>query len=258
MKDKKIILALILVASIMLALLTGCDDAGVETKGGTTTGPMPNIQLKANSTFIYVTDTISQNGTVNNTAWRTTDVVQAETIYPPSTGRNCFPIISTTTDTILSLLIQSRTLYVSYDSQTGLLYQWGIKKIFDPSQTETWDLLADFSKPLETQVSLFTINSIFGQPLLSANVTSKVMYDTAYTTIASAIAVSCYKVAVVADILLSGTSIGKAYLDYYVGYTPSGNPSNPSGNIRTKLFPLNVTGFTQSGADQKLSRFTIP
>ena len=38
MKDKKIILALILVASIMLALLTGCDDAGIETKGGTTGG----------------------------------------------------------------------------------------------------------------------------------------------------------------------------------------------------------------------------
>ncbi len=38
MKDKKIILVLFLVASIMLALLTGCDDAGVETKGGTTGG----------------------------------------------------------------------------------------------------------------------------------------------------------------------------------------------------------------------------
>jgi hypothetical protein len=256
MKDKKIFLAFFLVAAIMLALLTGCDDAGIETK--TATGPMPNIQMKAGSTFIYVTDSISQNGTVNNTAWKTTDVVQAETVYPPSTGRNCFPINSITTDTILNVPIQSQTLYVSYDSQTGLLYQWGVKKIFDPSQTETWDLLADFSKPLETPVSLFTINNVFGQSFLSANVSSKVMYDTAFTTIASAIAVNCYKVAVVADILLSGNSIGKAYLDYYVGYTPSSNPSNPSGMIRVKFFPLNVSGYTATGADQKLSRFTIP
>ncbi len=139
--------------------------------------------------------------------------------------------------------IQSQLLYVSYDSQTGLLYQWGIKKLFDPTQTETWDLVADFSKALGTSVSLFTITNVGGQSFLTANVSSKVEKDTTIIALASGVSVSCYKVAIIADILASGLSVGKAYIDYYIGYTPSSS-TNPSGRIKLKFYPVNIMGVT--------------
>jgi hypothetical protein len=256
MKDKKIILALFLAASIMLALFTGCDDAGVETKTPTG-GPMPNIQMKPGSYFYYNNDSIAQNGTVYNTAWRTKDSIRTQENFG---GKDCFPIQSITQDTTIPnfpVTIQSQTLYVSYDSQTGVLYQWGVKKLFDPAQTETWDSVADFSRPLGTPVPLFTINGIGGQTFLSANVSSTVQYDTTIIALASGVSVNCYKIAVVADFIVSGLSVGKAYIDYYIGYTPSSS-TNPSGRIKLKFYPVNIMGFTYPGGDQKLNRFFVP
>lgn len=256
MKDKKIILALFLVASIMLALLTGCDDSGVTTKGGSgTNGPMPNIQMKAGSYFYYNNDSIAQNGTVYNTALLTKDSIRSQINF---NGKDCFPIQSNTYDTsVFPVLIQSQLLYVSYDNQTGLLSQWGIKKLFDPAQTETWDSVADFSKPLGTLVPLFTITNLGGQTFLSANVSSKVERDTVIISLASGVSVNCYKVAIVADIIAGGSSVGKAYIDYYIGYTPSSS-TNPSGRIKLKFYPVNIMGVTATGGDQKLSRFFVP
>ncbi len=251
MKDKKIILVLFLVASIMLALLTGCDDAGVETK--TTTGTNPNIQLKPGSYFYYNNDSISQNGTVTGTRLMTKDSIRSMINF---NGKDCFPINSETRDSITNFLVQSQLLYVNYDSQTGLLYQWGIKKLFDPAQTESWDLVADFSKALGTSVSLFTIPNIGGITNLNANVSSTVQKDTTIIAIASGVSVSCYKIAIVADIVL-GISVGKAYVDYYIGYTPSSS-TNPSGRIKLKFYPVNVMGYTVTGGDQKLNKFFVP
>lgn len=252
---KKLIPILFLLTAFAAFLLVGCDDSGNAPTGGTT-GGNPNIQLKAGSIFYYNTDTISQSGAVFQTGWLTKDSIQSETSY---NGKNGFPIHSVTRDTVLGgALIQDQTLYVSYDSQTGQLYQWGVKQLFDPGQTGSWDLLADFSK-MGTDVSLFTITNLFGQSFLSANVSSNVKYDTTITTTGSAINVHCYKVAVVADIIASGMSIGKAYLDYFVGYTPSSNTSNPSGRIRIKLYPVSISGFPGiAGVDQKLNRFIVP
>jgi hypothetical protein len=251
----KIVFIPVIIAAMFVISLTGCDDSGNTPQ--TQTGPKPNIQFKAGSVFYYGTDSISQNGNLHPTNWRTRDDVLAETNY---SGRTCFPISSVTMDTVLNLPITSQTLYVSYDASSGQFFQWGVKKIFDPTQTATWDMVADFSKPLGTSVALFTITNLFNQPLLSANVTSTVMYDTTFTTTgAPGVNVSCYKVGVIADVLASSISIGKVYLDYYIGYTPSSSPSNPSGRIRVKIYPINLTGYPAGdGFDQKLNRFTIP
>jgi hypothetical protein len=253
MKTKKLLIIPAVISALLAVSLIGCDDSGnapTEPTAGN-----PNIEFKTGAVYYYGTDSISTNGTQHPTTWSTRDEVMAATSF---NGKNCYPINSVTTDTVIHQTIQSSTLYVSYDSQSGIFYQWGIKKIFDPSQTETWDEVADFSQPLGTTVSLFTITNLFNQPLLSADVSSTVKYDTTFTTTGSAVGVSCYKVAVVADVKLSGISVGNVYLDYYIGYTPSSNTANPSGRIRVKLFPISLPGFNFDGVDQKLNRFTIP
>lgn len=255
---KKLIPILFLLTAFAAFLLVGCDDSGNTPTGGTT-GGNPNIQLKAGSVFYYNTDTITVNGTIHPTSWLTKDSVQSETSY---NGKTCFPIHSVTRDTSIGPIppvIQDQTLYISYDSQTGQLNQWGVKQLFDPNQTGSWDLLADFSK-MGTDVSLFTITNLFNQTFLSANVSSKVIAtDTVFTTVGSGVGVKCYKVAVIADVMAAGQSIGKVYLDYFVGYTPSSNTSNPSGRIRVKLYPINLPpAYSGSGLDQKLNRFSIP
>ncbi len=136
---------------------------------------------------------------------------------------------------------------MSYDANSGYYYQWGVKQLFDPGQAASWDLVADFSKSLGTSVSLFTITNLFNQPILSANVSSTVKYDTTITTASSGINVSCYKVAIVADMIASGLSIGNVYMDYFVGYTPSNNASNPSGRIMLKLYPYKPSGLYKCG-----------
>jgi hypothetical protein len=255
MKTKKHLIIPAVISAMLAISLIGCDDSG-NAPTSTNTGSNPNIDFKTGSVFYYGTDSISQNGAIHPTTWRTRDEVMAATNYQ---GKDCYPISSVTVDTITTFTIQSQTLYVSYDNQSGIFYQWGVKKLFDPNQTESWDEVADFSKALGTSVSLFRIDTLFGQSILSANVSSTVQYDTTFTTTgAPGVGVSCYKVAVVADILAAGLSVGKVYLDYYIGYTPSSNTANPSGRIRVKLFPINLPGFNFDGVDQKLNRFTIP
>ena len=256
MKTKKLLIIPMVISAMLAIFIIGCDDSG-NAPTETTTGTNPNIEFKTGSVFYYGTDSIQQNGTAMPTAWRTRDEVMAQTTWQ---GKSSYPINSVTTDTVLNIPVQSSTLYVSYDSQSGIFYQWGVKKLFDPNQTETWDKVADFSQPLGTSVSLFTITNLFNNTLLSADVSSTVKYDTTFTTTgAPGVGVSCYKVAIVADVKASTLSVGKVYLDYYIGYTPSSNTANPSGRIRVKLFPINLSGFfTADGVDQKLNRFTIP
>ena len=257
MKNKNLLIIPVIISAMLAVSLTGCDDSG-NSPTETTSGSNPNIEFKTGSVFYYGTDSLSQNGAVHQTKWRTKDSVMAQTTYQ---GKDCYPINSVTVDTSTypgpPIPIQSSTLYVSYDNQSGIFYQWGIKKLFDPNQTETWDKVADFSQALGTSVSLFTITNLFNQPILSADVSSTVKYDTTFTTTGSQVGVNCYKVAVVADVKASTLSIGKVYLDYYIGYTPSSNTSNPSGRVRVKLYPINLsTFFTADGVDQKLNRFT--
>lgn len=260
MKTKKLFFIPILISALLAVFYTGCDDSGVAPSPGTQEGPKPNIQFVPLSTFTYHYSTINQSGQERDTTWRSIDVVQNQTQYQ---GMWCYPIVSTTVDSLNPSnpppIPPLQTIYVSYDTTTYKLYQYGVKKLFDPSQAGSWDLVADFSVPLGTSVPLFTITNLLGQPSLTADVSSMVQKDTIINTFNTGFAISCYKVAVVADIKLSGTPIGKAYLDYFVGYTPSSNPSNPSGRINVKIYPVNISGFPGAdGLNQKIKTFNIP
>lgn len=259
MKTKKSAVIPILISAMLAILIIGCDDSGVAPKPSPTEGPKPNIQFVPLSTFTYHYSSINQSGQERDTTWRTVDVVQNQTTYQ---GKLCYPIVSTTLDTVPPPdplpIPPLQTIYVSYDTSFHY-YQYGVKRLFDPSQPGSWDLVADFSVPLGTSVPLFTITNLLGQPSLTADVSSAVQKDTVIRAFNTNMPIDCYKVAVVADIKLSGTHIGNAYLDYFVGYTPPSNPANPSGRISVKIYPVNISGFpAANGLNQKIKTFVIP
>ena len=61
---------------------------------------------------------------------------------------------------------------------------------------------------------------------------------------------------IVADIIVFGFSVGKVYVDYYIG--DNDPTSNPSGMVRVKLRPVNLTVYQAAGVDQKIQNFIIP
>jgi hypothetical protein len=257
MKTKTLSLLFLLSAFLAAIYFLSCGNDNTVTGSS---GSYPNIQMKAGSVYYYGTDSISQNGTYHNTNWRTKDSIWASTTF---NGKNCFPIFSLTQDTLPSPpwpTITSQMIYISYDASSGIFYQWAIKRIFDTTQAASWDEITDFSKSIGTSVPVFTLNSLFGNSLLSANVSSKVAVDTVLVTHTNS-SVNCYRVELTAIILVGGQlQVGTARVDYYIGYTPSNNPSNPSGRIRFKFYPLNLSnyGVILDGVDQVMRNYTLP
>lgn len=252
MKSKTLSLLFLLFVFLAAIYFLSCgNDNSVTTSGGT----YPNIQMKAGSVYYYGTDSISQNGTYHKTNWRTKDTIWASITF---NGKNCYPMYSVTVDTVTFIPIATDTMYISYDAQSGLFYQWGIKTIFDPTQAPSWDLIADFSKSLGTTVQIFTLTNLFNNPLLSATVFSKVAADTVIST-QSGTSVNCYRDELTANIYAGPLQVGTARIDYYIGYTPSNNASNPSGRIRFKFYPLTVTGYASpiEGFDQVMRNYSI-
>ena len=253
MKLKNLSFVLFPLMLLSAVFIAGCDDSGV-TPENPPAGSYPDIQFKPGAVYYFNTDTISQSGTYYRLRWRTTETIQAQTTF---NGRTCYPVNSITQDTGIPIItIRSSTDYYSYSQTEGKFYQWGAKKLIDTNQVASWDLVADFTQPLGTEIALYTISNLFGQPLLSANVKSRVIIDTVVVTIASGVTVNCYRVSLRAEIVLSGIPLGNAYIDYYIGYASSS--TNPSGRVRTKFYPLNLTVARVSGVDQRLNRFTIP
>jgi hypothetical protein len=252
MKLKNLSFVLFPLFLLSAAFFAGCDDSGVVPKNPPA-GSYPDIQFKPGAVYYFVTDTISQNGQYWGLRWLTTETIMASTTYQ---GRSCFPVNSVTRDTVLGVTIRSSTEYYSYSQSEGKFYQWGAKKLIDTTQAASWDLVADFTQPLGTEIALYTISNLFGQPTASANVKSRVVIDTVVVTIASGVTVHCYRVSLRAEIVVSTIVIGNAYIDYYIGYASSS--TNPSGRVRTKFYPLNLAVVRVSGVDQRLHRFTIP
>lgn len=232
--------------------LMGCGDDSTSPA----TKTYPNIQMKSGAVYTYNNDTISQDGTYHGTTLLTNDVFQPnDTSF---NGKSCFPVNSITKDTLSHQQIRSAYDYYSYNQTEGKFYQYGARRIIDSSQAKTWDLVADFTQSSGTEISLYTLTNLFGKGL-TANVYSKVASDTVLTTIGSLVTINCYRVTLRADIQLGGSSVGNVYIDYYIGYNTATNTSNPCGRVRTKIYPVNLSGVLKyPGADQMINRFTLP
>jgi hypothetical protein len=243
------LLTLILSAGIFMSSGCGGDDTPV-----TPPTTYPTITMKSGSSYMFTNDSLNQSGTYH-TAILTKDDYLAETTIG---GKSCFPVKDVTYDTTLGfpVIIRSDTLYVSYDASAGKFYQYGIVKLIDSTKPPTWDLVADFSVAAGTSWTIATNDSIVINGVhLTTNVSAKVAETTTFNTTGTPVTtISCYRIEIAAAIFAGPLQAGTVYFDYYIGYASTA--TNPSGIVRLKLRPVNLSGlFTAAGFDRVLQTF---
>lgn len=236
---------------ILTTFLIGCGD---DSTSSNSQSGKPDIQFKPGAVYTFRNDSITQGGAYKSTDWITKDSTMASTTYG---GKSCFSVNSVTKNG-LGIVIRQNTDYYSYTQSEGIFYQWGARNVIDPGQAATWDEIADFTKSLGTEVSLYTITNLFNQASLSANVYSKVVVDTTAPLLST---VKCYRISVRAEVFASTVSLGNVYIDYYIGYNSTSG--NPSGRVGTHIYPVNigvpgVYTLQYDGADQRLTIYSLP
>lgn len=242
----KIILTSAIIFLSIFFITCGSDTPTSNNNTGGTPSGIPIIRLTPGSTYKYNIDSLVNNGgtiTTVRTRSVSTDVVQSTSIVA---GFTCYPIISTTVDTVTSITQSIDTAYVRYDSTAAKFYQFGISQAINPTQTATWDLVADFSNPRNTEWTIGTINySItlpppFGTVTFSGPLKAKVTDSTTQVTSNGSQTYPCYKTVMTASIsglTILGTVSATIILDYYLGFNHPTANSAP-GIVRVRLNPF--------------------
>jgi hypothetical protein len=261
MKNLKYTLSALIIIVLSSLFTIGCGDDGETTTpnnpGG---GTPPNLNMKVNSFYAFTNDSLDTNGTtIRNTRLRTTHSYAAQgTFFGQS---NAFQIIAETKDTTTNphTLVSKDTIYVRYDG--GKFYQYGMVQFIDPSQSPTWDLVADFTLATGTQWNIATINTVISGFSVQTVIKGKVAENTPFTTNNTGLSINNYRIEITGESTALGFPIGTTYVDYYIGYADPA--TNPSGMVRLKLRPvwLQINGSTilrSAGVDQKISYYVIP
>ena len=254
-------------AAILMAVLcisyTGC---GTDDVTSTPVGPPPTIRMTPGSTYDFTYDSLTATAVSQTIRLGRTshDVVQPQLVF---TGKTCYPVISTTKDSLGSV-ISIDTNYYSYDSTAGKFYQFGISKFINPAfGTATWDLVADFSVAMGTTWTVGQINYVVNvggtNYTFTGPLTSKVAEKTTIQTTGSpSQSIDVYRCELFAHITSSGSVAVTAdiYVDYYIGYVSTS--TNPSGQVEVKLRPFSFNSggsvlVNEPGDDRKLKQFTI-
>ncbi|RPI18364.1 MAG: hypothetical protein EHM58_05900 [Ignavibacteriae bacterium] len=254
----KIYLFTALCTFLLTFAYVGCgDDTVVPPPSGS---GYPNIDIKQNAKYTYNNFVLDSNGTQIPTDTTTENTVKAKGTF---FGENdAFMIESVTRDAEFPIPIANDTFYVKYDATNGKFYHYGAVNFFDPSQAPKWDLMADFSQPLGTSWTIATGIPVPGVSGATASITAKVVVDTVFNTTATPpVSVKAYRIEMNATVMFSTLQLGNIYIDYFLGYTPTSAPSNPSGVLRVRLRPiklnLGLTAYKQDGADQILKDVVI-
>jgi len=253
MINRKLFLFMVLLASVLSQLLTGCSDSGQSpTTPGGGAGSIPIMRIHQGSRYTYTNDSLINNNSIIDT--QRTRIGTFDNVFDIVTIENqsCFRILSTSYDTNTTLITRD-TMFVRYDSTAGKVYQYGVKRLINPLQPPSWDLVADFSVARGTTWSIGDINASinvpgFGNVDFSGPLTGKVADSTNVNTTATpSAAIHCYRIELNTNI--SGTVIGQTvtasiFIDYYLGYYSDQFPNNPSGIIRITFrpFSFNVLG----------------
>lgn len=241
----------IILASIIY--IGGCGDnsSGPVDPGA---GSAPTINMKVGSFYVFNVDSIQTNGSVTGTRLKTSHTFFSQGTYFGQS--NAFAIRSETKDSVTNVIVVIDTYYVRYDA--GKFYQYGILQLISPSFPATWDVVADFTVSSGSTWNIGTnVPFVLGPITGTANITGKIAVDTTFKTHGyGARDINAFRSEIVADILISGFSIGKVYVDYFVG--DSDPTTNPAGLVRLRLRPIVLIGYQQAGADQKIQNFIIP
>jgi hypothetical protein len=248
MKNLKFFSAFLLITFALY--FGGCGDDTTTTPGGGS-GSVPTLNMKVGSVYIYNLDSLPvSGGNPIHTRLLSYDTIKAKGTF---NGQNdAYMITSSLRDTAFPIVpLGTTTYYVRYDG--GKFYQYGVLQLISPTIPATWDLVADFNVTQGTSFNIASGVAIPNIPGATANITGKIAVDTTFN--ASGFGnVNCFRSEIVADISISGLPVGKVYVDYYIG---DADPStNPSGSVRVKLRPVNISGiFTQTGLDKYLQRY---
>jgi hypothetical protein len=244
-----------LLASILSAgifIYAGC---GSDSTTPVTPTTYPTITMTSNSVYKFTNDSLDQSGASHHTTILTKDIFLAQTTIA---GKTCFPINDIAFDTLNGIMVRADTIYLSYDASAGKFYQYGVIKMIDSTKPPTWDLVADFSVAAGTPWTIVTNDSIIYHGVhLTTTITAKVAETTTFPTTANPpVTISCYRIEIAAAIFAIGQPFGTVYFDYYLGYASTA--SNPSGIVRLKLRPVNLSGIVMSdGFDRILQTFII-
>lgn len=227
----------------------GCGDSGTTTPtnpGGTA----PTINMTVGSIYSFNVDSLPVSGGVTNTRLKTYNTYLSQNTFFGQS--NAFQILTETRDTVLNVSLGTDTFYVRYEG--GKFYQYGMLQLISPTIPASWDLVADFNVSMGTAYTIASnVPIVLGTITATANINGSVAADTTFNTSGwGNIGINCYRAEIVAEISISGLPIGKVYVDYYIG---DADPStNPSGMVRVKLRPVNLTVYQAAGVDQPFQR----
>jgi hypothetical protein len=250
----KHIITYLLAVTITLIFIS-CSDNTVNNPGSPSS-TYPKINIKVGSSYRFTNDSLITDSTRKRTSKITTDTVISKGTF--FSQADAFMIGATTKDTVTNTILNVETFYVKFDTTAGKYYQYGAVRLLDSTQTATWDPVADFSVPTGTEWAIATINNVLGYSGTSAVIKSKVAKDTSFTCTGSGgTIINAYRIEMTAAVSFGGFPVGKIILEYYIGYTPSGS-SNPSGTVRLKLRPINLSIVSFPGFDQILQTWQIP
>lgn len=102
------------------------------------------VELKKGASYQYTYDSLLYGGE----SIRLTDVAIRDFVLDTISFQGMFGymIVDSTIRNLTNVKLD--TIYLSYDSAAGKLYQFGVRKFFNDSQASSyWDLIADFSLP---------------------------------------------------------------------------------------------------------------
>lgn len=243
MKNLKFFSAFLLIAVSVFFYSCGEDSTTTPTGTG---GTPPTLNMTVGSIYSFDVDSLPISGGVTHTRLQSYNTYLAQGTYFGQS--NAFQILTETKDTLLNLSLGKDTFYVRYDG--GKFYQYGMLQLISPSIPASWDLVADFNVSQGTSFNIANnVPIVLGSITATANINGSVAADTTFNTAGwGNVGINCYRSEIVAEIFISSLSIGKVYVDYYIG--DNDPTTNPSGMVRVKLRPVNLTVYQAAGIDQ--------
>ncbi len=239
----------IILLTAAMVYVWGCGDdttTGNNNGGGT----VPTLNMQVGAIYAFNVDSLPTSGGFTQTRLKSYNTYLSQGTYFGQS--NAFQILTETRDTVANSSLGTDTFYVRYDG--GKFYQYGMLQLISPTIPASWDLVADFNV---SQGTAFTIASdvdiVIGSITAKANITGKIAADTTFNTAGwGNVGINCYRSEIAAVISISGLPIGTVYVDYYIG--DADPTTNPSGMVRVKLRPVNLTVYTSAGVDQSFLR----
>jgi len=228
----------------------GCGDDST-TGGNNTGGTAPTLNMTVGAIYAFNVDSLPTSGGLTHTRLKSYNTYLAQGTYFGQS--NAFQILTETRDTVANISLGTDTFYVRYDG--GKFYQYGMLQLISPTIPASWDLVADFNVTQGTSFNIANNVAIVlgGGINATANINGKIAADTTFNTAGwGNVGINCYRSEIDAEISISGLPIGRVYVDYFIG--DADPTTNPSGMVRVKLRPVNLTVYTSAGVDQSFLR----